>query len=89
MKLKYNFVVRSVAGRSVAVAVGEDNAKFNGMVKLNETGEFIFNMLIGDGTAIEDIIKALMDKYSIDEATAKDAADGFIGTLAQNGLIVE
>ena len=89
MKLKYKFVVKSVAGKSVAVAVGSDNATFNGMVKLNETGEFIFNMLNGEGTTIADISAALMKKYDIDEATATGAAESFVASLNANGLIVE
>lgn len=89
MKLKYKFVVKSVAGRPVAVAIGDDNAKFNGMVKLNETGEIIFNMLNGDGVSSDDIVKALMEKYSIDEPTARDAVDGFVDNLRTNGLIEE
>ena len=35
MKLRYKFVVRNVSGKPVAVAVGQDNEKFNGMIKLN------------------------------------------------------
>ena len=35
MKLKYKFIVREVAGQSVALAVGDDNKYFNGMIKLN------------------------------------------------------
>ena len=89
MKLKYKFVVKSVAGRPVAVAIGDDNTKFNGMVKLNETGEIIFNMLNGEGTSSDAIVKALMDKYSIDEPTAKDAVDGFVDSLRANNLIEE
>lgn len=89
MKLKYKFVVREVAGKSVAVAVGEDNRNFNGMIKLNETGEFIFKMLQGDGSSLEDICAALMKQYDIDEGTAKDAAEGFIGQLSEAGIIEE
>ncbi len=89
MKLKYKFVVKSVAGKAVAVAVGDDNIAFNGMIKLNETGEFIFNMLNGEGTTLADVSAALMQKYDIDEPTATDAAKGFIDNLSANGLIVE
>ena len=45
MKLKYNFVTNEVADKIVAVAVGDDLSKFNGFIKMNGTGAFIFNML--------------------------------------------
>lgn len=45
MKLKYNFVINEVAGSTVAVAVGDDAAKFKGFIKMNSTGAEIFRML--------------------------------------------
>ena len=89
MKLKYNFVVREVAGKPVAVAVGDGNKSFNGMIKLNETAEFIFKFLQGEGSNVEEICAEAMKKYEIDEATAKEAVEGFIENLKQNGLIEE
>ena len=62
MKLKYNFVVREIGGKPVAVAVGKDNDKFNGMIKLNSTGEFIFEMLKND-TTLDEIAAAMAEKY--------------------------
>ena len=35
MKLKYNFVINEVAGSTVAVAVGDDAAKFKGFIKMS------------------------------------------------------
>ena len=57
MKLKYNFVMNDVAGKKVAVAVGDDLIRFNGFIKMNDTGAFIFNMLKNDVTQ-EDITAA-------------------------------
>ena len=45
MKLKYEFVINNVAGEIVAVSVGNNDGQFNGYIKLNETGAFIFKML--------------------------------------------
>ena len=59
MKLKYNFVTNKVADMVVAVAVGEDVQKFDGFIKMNDTGAYIFNMLKNDVT--EDEITAAMD----------------------------
>lgn len=58
MKLKFTFVSNKVADKIVAVAVGEDLEKFNGFIKMNETGEYIFNMLKEDVT-VEDIVNAM------------------------------
>jgi len=74
MKLKYKFVTRSIDGRVVAVAVGCDNARFNGMIKLNETGEFVFGMLSCDTTE-DEIVTALAEKYGI---TAEEAMEDVV-----------
>ncbi len=72
MKLKYNFVINQVAGETVAVSVGDNDGRFNGYIKLNETGAFIFKMLKKDTTR-EDIINALLAEYP--DATQEAAAE--------------
>ncbi len=72
MKLKYNFVINQVAGETVAVSVGDNDGRFNGYIKLNETGAFIFKMLKKDTTR-EDIINALLAEYP--DATQDAAAE--------------
>lgn len=88
MKLKYNFVVRTVGGKAIAVAVGKDAAEFNGMIKLNETGEVIFNELKKDVT-LDSIAGRLASEFDITLEQAKLDADAFIDSLRSAGLIVE
>lgn len=88
MKLKYNFVVRDVGGSPVAVAVGKDNAKFNGMIKLNASGEFIFKMLCED-TTVDEIVFALLEKYDIIVEVAQQTVVEYIDNFRKNNLITE
>ncbi|MBE6708830.1 MAG: PqqD family protein [Ruminococcaceae bacterium] len=88
MKLKYNFVVRNIDGRPVAVAVGKDNAEFNGMIRLNDTGKFIFDLLSVDTTEA-DIVAGLTDNYEVDKSEAESAVKEFLQKLRDNGLLVE
>ena len=88
MKLKYKFVVKSVAGKSVAVAVGNDNGSFNGMIKLNETGEFLWEILTEEKTE-DELVKALLAEYDIDEETAKKDVHAFLDTLSEKGFLEE
>lgn len=89
MKLKYRFVVRNVGGKPVAVAVGRDNEKFNGMVKLNATGEMIFKMLNEGSVTLEEIIRRVIAVYGIEEETARAAVSDFIDYLRGNELLEE
>ena len=45
MKLKSGFILREIAGSSIIVPVGERVKEFNGVINLNDTGVFLWNIL--------------------------------------------
>ena len=87
MKLKYNFVTNEVADKIVAVAVGGDLEKFNGFIKMNDTGAYIFNMLKSDVT--EEEIVAAMKKYYEDaaEEEIRETVSEFVGKLKEADVL--
>ena len=87
MKLKYNFVTNEVADKIVAVAVGDDLQKFNGFIKMNDVGAYIFNMLKNDVT--EDEIVAAMQKDFEDatEEEIREAVKEFTDKLRASDVI--
>ena len=88
MKLKYEFITNEIADKIVAVAVGEDLENFNGFVKMNDIGAYIFNMLKNDVTE-ETIVAAMVKDYpDSTEAEIKEAVSGFIAGLKENDLLV-
>ena len=88
MKLKYSFVVREIGGNPVAVAVGQDNAKFHGMVKMNHSGAFIFGMLQDGVKDAEEIIEAVMKEYDVSEENAKPLVMDFVEQMRQGDLLI-
>lgn len=88
MKLKYSFAVREVAGQSVALALGEDTKHFNGMIKLNSVGEYIFRLLEND-ISEDEIVDKLTEKYDVSAEDAKAALIDYLSVLRQNNLIAE
>lgn len=89
MRLKYQFVVRKVGAKIIAVAVGKDNERFNGMVKLNTSGEFIFNILNKSNASESQIAFAFSAQYGITEEQAKVVVVPFLDYLRQRELLVE
>ncbi|MBQ8741436.1 MAG: PqqD family protein [Clostridia bacterium] len=88
MKLKYNFVINNVAGETVAVSVGDNDGHFNGYIKLNETGAFIFKKLKNDTTR-EDIINALVKEYpDATQEAAAESVDELLQKLNKAELLV-
>lgn len=88
MKLKYKFVINSVAGETIAVSVGNTSGSFNGYIKLNDTGAFIFELLKND-ISREELIKAVLNKYSdANEKDAADSVDELINNLSKAELLI-
>ncbi len=86
MKLKDGFLLRHVAGQPVVLAVGE-TVDFNDMITLNDTGCTLWKCLEQD-VRREDLIRALLDEYEVDEATAGVAVDSFVQRLKELDLLV-
>ena len=87
MKLKYEFVLNTVADKIVAVAVGEGLEQFNGFVKMNSIGAEIFEILRDDVT-VEEIVKIMLEKHpDATEAEATETVTEFTNKLKEEGII--
>ena len=88
MKLKYKFVIHNIGGSPTAVTVGDDHARFSGMIKLNETGEFIFRSLM-QGSSSDEIAAKISENYNITKEQALADTKKYIGSLTDAGLLEE
>ena len=76
MKIKKGFIIRQLGSEHMVVAIGEASKEFSGMIRLNDTGAFLWNELV-KGATEEEVVTAMLDTYEgLDEDTAKtDLAD--------------
>lgn len=88
MKRSENFLLREVAGTQVLVPVGEAATSFPGMVTLNSTGVYIWELLEQEQT-LQTLTQALMDRYAVDMEQAQADAAAFVGKLIPIGAIQE
>lgn len=86
MKTKQGFLLRTVAGRDIVVAVGAASMDFNGLISLNETGTFLWKLL-EKGADYDELLSKMLEEYDIDEATAREGIDSFIKTAEEAGLL--
>ena len=56
------------------------------MISLNETGKTLWEKL-EEGSDIDGLVKALLAEYDVDEATARQGAEGFVKKLSDNGFL--
>ncbi len=86
MKIKSGFILREVAGSFIVVAVGDAVKEFNGVINLNETGAFLWKQL-QQGSDEEELTKALLNEYDVEEGIARADAKNFIAKLTEAGLV--
>lgn len=86
MRIKDGFLLREVAGNTVIVPVGEDSVSFNGIITINESGKFIWDLL-KDGIEKEELLKKFLEEYKLDEEQAKEDIRAFLQTLLDNGVM--
>lgn len=86
MKIKDGFMLRKVGGQNVVVALGEASRSFNGIIRLNETGRFLWEQLSSEKTE-EQLCTALLSEYDIDEVQAKTDIAAFVDKLRGADLL--
>ncbi len=86
MKLKQEFVLRTIAGDTVLIPVGKLGDKFHGVITLNETGKFIWEKL-EEGKEPADIAAALTDEYEVPYQKAVDDVGKICGQLRELGVL--
>lgn len=86
MKIKDGFMLRKVGGQNVVVALGEASRSFNGIIRLNDTGVFLWEQLKQDKTE-EQLLEALTAEYDIDPAQAKADIADFVESLRKAALL--
>ena len=86
MNIKKGFVVKNVGEQSYVVATGELDNSFKGMIRLNQTGRLLWD-LIAEGNDADTMVTRLTDKYDVSEENARRDVEAFIKVLADKGIL--
>ncbi len=87
MKISEGYILRSVAGRNIVVSVNS-KATFNGMLTLNDTGMFLWELLKND-ISQEEMLSKTVSEYDVDKETASTDIDDFLNNLRSKGILEE
>lgn len=88
MKIKEGFVVRKIANQYMAVPIGARAKELHGMIGLNETAAFLWELLKEDRTE-EELAKLLYNEYEITEEKALETVKNFRKLLAKEGVLAD
>lgn len=86
MHISKKFVLREIAGERVIIPVGNTAQDFNGLLHVNESGEFIWKQLQND-ISEEDLLKAILDEFEVDHDTAERDMRAFLSVLQSQGWL--
>ncbi len=88
MHIVSGFVVRQIAGETIAIPSGPAAQALSGLLALNGSGKLLFDLLQTPQTE-DSLVQALLEEYEIDTDTARGDVTEFLEILRQNGVLLE
>ncbi len=86
MQINKDFTIQKVGTSYVAVPVGETSKHFHGMVRLNETGAFLWKLMAEKDCTEEELVDAILSEYEIDRETAAADVHRIVEQLRENQI---
>lgn len=88
MRLKYQLETMELEGRIVAVPISDGAEEFHGVIKVNEVGLAILELL-NNNVSEKEIVDALAYKYRVDRDVLANDIHDFLIQFESRGLLVE
>jgi hypothetical protein len=86
VEIKKELLKREIAGESFLIPLGKTTYEANGLYALTELGGFIWDQL-PQAESEEDILRAILAEYDVDEATARADLTEFLNKLRAMNIL--
>ncbi len=86
MKIKTGFMIRAIADTWLVVPLGAQVVTFNGLITLNDTGAFLWQLLEQESGS-ETLAAALAEAYEVAPQQAAADVAAFIEQLRDGGVL--
>lgn len=86
MKIKKGYVLREVANQYIVVPTGNEALNFNGIITLNKTGKFLWELLQTPQTK-ETLVSSLLAHYNVTHDVANVDVEEFINNLQKKNIL--
>ena len=84
MLINKDFTIQKVGGSYLAVPVGETSKHFHGMIRLNETGAFLWKLMAEKDCTEADLVDALLAEYEVSREIAERDVHAVVELLKEN-----
>lgn len=88
MKVRDQFVLRSIAGEHLLIPVGEAAISVKGLIALSESGALLYGKL-RDGCTEEDLLAALRGEYDVSQEEARQDVRAFLEQMRRLNMLEE
>ena len=78
---------KTLAGQTVVVAFGEASRTFHGMIKLNDTGAFIRDLLASGVSNEEEIVTRMAEEYEVELEVLRQDVSRILSALTEAGVL--
>ncbi len=86
MKRKDDLLLQNVGGQDLLIPLGSKVLDMNGLVVLNSTGRFIWDLLAED-RSLEELVTAVVDRFEVGTDRAGADVRAFVDDLVRQGWI--
>ena len=86
LKIKDGFMLRQVCDDYMVIPVGTNSIEFKSVIRLNETGAFLFERLKSDTTQ-EALVADMLDEYNVEKELAVSDINMFLKSLENAGIL--
>ena len=88
MKRNPDFLQQDVAGTSVIVPTGAAVTSFPGMITVNDTGVYLWELLETEQT-VDTLVDALLERYEVVREQAEADVETFLERLRSTGAVID
>jgi hypothetical protein len=83
MRIKEGYIIRKLGIGYIVVTVGDASDDFNGLIRLNEPGAFLWQSIMDGMDTKQKLVDAMVRRYDgLDEKTAEKDLDEFLETVS-------
>ena len=83
MRIKEGYIIRKLGIGYIVVTVGDASDDFNGLIRLNEPGAFLWQSIMDGMDTKQKLVVAMVRRYDgLDEKTAEKDLDEFLETVS-------
>jgi len=86
MKRKADFLMENVGGEYLLVPLGAQVVDMNGIITLNATGSYVWELLEEERSAAE-LAVAVAERFDVDSERARADVDLFLEKIGELGML--